>query len=431
MSKQYHIIVLVCILIMYIVFIPHHVEGQYQPKDREWSSCAEYLYHYPDYQAHQEPEDIAVNGCRWGTLVTFPNKIVAIATKVGSWERPEALFRSQDFIAMYKHPSYYQKPCVAYLADSRPSEQEKQIAIYALENLNEERYVEFAKHCYLLYKQHQLSAALFQLVLSFEFLRIHPLVVYYNRRSVQEFLKQVQTELGGDTPIGLQIENILSGDLSKAWKRKEESPYFNYHYALPFIETIHSADKEFKEYSQAWWKVIKAKPYTPPYFLMILDHPDCYFWAGIDGTKKDDAEGALADPRLSDDEKNLVIIAMHRLCTYDVLLRRACNQYRRGKLPLHLMEEMLRSQLPIPGNIPSSILYNYPLFILDYKKELVKLALDEFVALPTIPCGLKEMAKKIKQGQLATVREMEYMKGYREFRKTHFTLYETIEPQKK
>ncbi|MCG8340340.1 MAG: hypothetical protein MI674_03645 [Cytophagales bacterium] len=428
MSKQHNIRGAVCVLIMSMVSTPHHVEAKYQPEDRDWASWAEYLHHYPDYQEHQEPEDIAVNGCRWGTWVTFPNKIVAIATKVGPWERPEALFRSQDFIAMYKHPRYYQKHCLAYLADSRPSEQQKQIAIYALENLGEKRYVEFAKDCYILYKQQQLSAALFQLVLSFEFLRIHPLVAYYNRRSVQKFLRQVQAELGADTPIGWQIEKILSGELSKAWGHKEESPYFNYQYALPFIETMHRADKEFKEYLRVL-REVKAKPYTPPYFLMILDHPDYYFWAGVAEWEKDDAEGALADPRLRDDEKNWVIIAMHRLGMYGLLLRRVCSHYRWGRLPLHLMEEMLRSRFPTPDIL--STLYKYPLFILDYKEKLVQEALDELIALPTIPCGLKEMAKKIKKGKLATAQEMKYMEGYREFRKTHFTLYETIELRKR
>ena len=101
MSKQHKIRGAVCVLIMSMGSTPHHGEAKYQPEDRDWASWAEYLHHYPDYQEHQEPEDIAVNGCRWGTWVTFPNKIVAIATKVGPWERPEALFRSQDFIAMY------------------------------------------------------------------------------------------------------------------------------------------------------------------------------------------------------------------------------------------------------------------------------------------------------------------------------------------
>ncbi|WP_339044619.1 hypothetical protein [Cardinium endosymbiont of Tipula unca] len=36
------------------------------------------------------------------------------------------------------------------------------------------------------------------------------------------------------------------------------------------------------------------------------------------------------------------------------------------------------------------------------------------------------IARKVKNGTLATKEEMAYMEGYRTFRKTHFTLYETI-----
>ncbi|MCG8339722.1 MAG: hypothetical protein MI674_00385 [Cytophagales bacterium] len=225
---------------MSMVFTTHHVEATRKPDDneRDWVNWVQYLHRHLGYQGHKEPEDIAVNGCKWGTWVTFPNKIVAIATKVGPWKRPEELFRSLDFIAIYKHPRSYQEHCLAYLADSSPTEQQKQIVIYALECLWVEAYVDFAKACYQLYKQQLLSASLFQMVLSFEFLRIHPIVTKYKDRSVQTFLQQVQSELGPDTPIGLQIEKILSGKLSKAWEKKRESPYLHYKDKLPFVEII-------------------------------------------------------------------------------------------------------------------------------------------------------------------------------------------------
>ncbi|WP_165941948.1 hypothetical protein, partial [Cardinium endosymbiont of Culicoides punctatus] len=70
--------------------------------------------------------------------------------------------------------------------------------------------------------------------------------------------------------------------------------------------------------------------------------------------------------------------------------------------------------------------YKYPFFIIDYKDKEVQRALDKFISIPTIPEGLKEIAHKVKNGTLATKEEMAYMRGYREFRKTHFTFYETI-----
>ncbi len=58
---------------------------------------------------------------------------------------------------------------------------------------------------------------------------------------------------------------------------------------------------------------------------------------------------------------------------------------------------------------------------------LVKILFIKWIC-PTVPCGLKEVARKVKHGTLATKEEMAYMEGYRTFRKTHFTLYETVPP---
>ena len=71
----------------------------------------------------------------------------------------------------------------------------------------------------------------------------------------------------------------------------------------------------------------------------------------------------------------------------------------------------------------------YPFFILDYKDPTVQHALNELIKIPTIPCDLKQLIRKVKNGTLATKEEMAYMEGYRQFRKTHFTLYKTIRPR--
>jgi len=55
--------------------------------------------------------------------------------------------------------------------------------------------------------------------------------------------------------------------------------------------------------------------------------------------------------------------------------------------------------------------------------------IDAFIALPTVPGGWKEMARRFKKGTLLTKQDMKYLRGYQGFMKTHFTLYENI-PQK-
>lgn len=88
---------------------------------------------------------------------------------------------------------------------------------------------------------------------------------------------------------------------------------------------------------------------------------------------------------------------------------------------MHHLEEFLKCKFKGP--------FKYPFFILGYKRKDVQSALDKFIAEPTIPEGLKALARKVKQGTLATKEEMSCMEGYATFRKKHFTLYETIVPR--
>jgi hypothetical protein len=162
-------VALICLLTSAMVAQPVEVHDQ---DDRDWANWAHYLCEYPDYRKHQEPQDIATNGCKWGTWVTFPNKIDAIVAKIGDWKDPSALFNSLDFVAIYKHPDHYHKHYLAYLGDDKYPECQKKIVIYALENMY--RYLSFAKSCYELYQQQKLSEDLFQTVLGFGLLRIHP-----------------------------------------------------------------------------------------------------------------------------------------------------------------------------------------------------------------------------------------------------------------
>ncbi|AWN81998.1 hypothetical protein [Candidatus Cardinium hertigii] len=406
---------------MSILFPIYHAIGR-----EDFINWRDYLCHCPDYKKHQEPVDIAVNGCKWGTCIHFSNKVLAIEAKVGSWKEPEDLFQSQDFAAIYNHPCYYWKNAIAYLSDSNHSEKQKKIAIYGLEKLGEDHYLSFAKACYKLYKQKLFSDSLFQMVLCFEFLRIHPLVIGYQNGAIESFLKRVQLEIGTTTPIALQIKRILSGELLKEWKKKGLSTYYNYRYPIPIPEIIHKANREQKRLRPDFYGGSMPHPNYIPDFLMILDHPDYYYETGIEGSK-DDAIGFITDASHNEEEKRLVVFAMHQLSpeAYAHFIRSVCGAYYWGHVSVRLMEDLLHC------NRSCSTRFKYPFFILDYRKECVQCALDEFIALPTLPCGLKEMAKKIKTGKLATPEEIVYMEGYRKFRETHFTLYETIPPRKR
>lgn len=425
---------LICLLIGAIISQPINV---YSQDDGDWANWAHYLDRYPDYRKHQEPQDIKTNGCKWGTWVTFPNKIDAIAAKVGDWEDPTALFNSLDFVAIYKHPDHYYEHCLAYLNDPEHLEHQKQIVIYALENMYD--YLSFAKSCYKLYQQQKLSEDLFQLVLGFELLYTHPLVVPGEDTSREKrthlFLQQVHTELGSHTPIGQYIETIVSGKRAQAWARKGPSPHLHYKDPLPVIEIIREARKELSAYESNWFQTQEVA-YSPPYFLMLIEHINSYVFLG--NPDNNQVLKFLANPHASNEEKRLLIFAMYRLGhypsdqlnskhawnAYRELLTKAYLYYRAGNFPLALLEDLLYSPLPLGSYHP-----RYPFCMLQYNSLAIHEWLDAFLALPTVPCGWKEMARKFKKGTLITKNEMMYLKGYQKFMQAHFTLYENIPPK--
>ena len=173
-------------------------------------------------------------------------------------------------------------------------------------------------------------------------------------------------------------------------------------------------------------------PEYPPYFLIVLDHPSDYYpihFGPFSGSNYNNwgvrnGIGVLQDPDISDEEKSLAIFGMSQLYSdcYAELILYACDWYKQGLLTVQHLYQLFVCDFPT--------FYKYPFFILDYKNEYVQVALDEFIGLPMIPCGLREIAKKVKEGKLATKKEMDYMEGYRTFRKTYFTLYESIPSSK-
>lgn len=92
-----------------------------------WENCAHYFSTFPKYENYKEPLDLTQHGCNWGAWITFSNKIIAIEIKAGPWEKPEELFRSKEFLAMYKHPTYYQEAILDFLAESAPTDVQKKL----------------------------------------------------------------------------------------------------------------------------------------------------------------------------------------------------------------------------------------------------------------------------------------------------------------
>lgn len=293
----------------------------------------------------------------------------------------------------------------------------------------------FLEKCFYLYKQKKLSTTLFETVLTLKFLHPYKYLVVKTKNDdrFRALLEQVCNEATLTLSLRATITKIISGELpdtAHVTDNKHET-YRNPFYLKNIFQQI---EEEHKNYSYD-----KEPPYNPdyiPYFLMILDHPCYYLYQGnstllqshecLYAIEKYWAIFAMGQIGISYTEQYVYDSSTSVYNFYSDLIRSACSDYQYctgPNMPIYLMEDVLHCRFPAP--------FKYPFFILDYKDKELQNALDEFIAIPTIPCGLKAMARKIKKGKLATRQEMADMEGYRKFRQTHFTLYETILPHKR
>ncbi|HLP35182.1 MAG TPA: hypothetical protein VK133_04315 [Amoebophilaceae bacterium] len=409
--------------------IPLTLRATHPEKQQSVLNWVSYLKTLPDYRKYTLPVDISTEGCKAGIWVTFAQKIEAIEAKVGAWKKPEDLLASKDFLVMYKHPAFYWQQAIDYISNPAYTEQQKKVALYALELLDIEQYIKCIETCCKLYTQNKLSTSLLQTVVCFEFLRYHPIVYLYKTAPVVRCLENVCAMANVPPALVVKINRILSGEIRATWVKKgdprmnEPSCLHDYNYPFKLSDIMVRAQQEFVRYIQNvdWEDPSDADTLSD--FIVVFDHPMYYTSIGIEGTE-DSAHQFITKHQFSESERRLAIFAMHQLHAqpYAGLFRDACAMYRTGVISPQMIEDLFKCFYPIRYNL------QYPFFILDYKNPYLQCALDELIAIPTIPCGLKEMARKVKKGTLATKEEIAYMEGYRTFRKTHFTLYETIPP---
>ncbi|MBX9890138.1 MAG: hypothetical protein K2X94_02630 [Amoebophilaceae bacterium] len=383
-----------------------------------------------NYATYIPPVDITKNGCKAGKLVTFPQKIEAIACKVGDWKDPKVLLTSKDFLVMYKHSDYYWEESMAYLANPSYTEEHKKLAIYAMEFLDIDKYLTYLDRAYQLYTTGKLSASLLSTVICFDFLHYHRIVLSQNHRfygqKIAVCLEKIMANPALPNEIALKIKKIVSGELLALWKKEPDQDGYNvYNHPFKFSKIIGEAEQELLAYYNGGFCDAFPNGDNLSDFIIILDHPSYYTSIGIEGTE-DSANLFISMPRFSLEQRRLAIFAMHRLdvSAYAEFIRNVCSSYRGGNISPQMIEDLLCCFYDT-----GSSRLKYSFSIIDYKHPDLQRALDRLIEIPTLPCGLKTLARKVKNGTLATKEEMAYMEGYRQFRKTHFTLYETIPPR--
>ncbi|WP_243018655.1 MULTISPECIES: hypothetical protein [Candidatus Cardinium] len=415
-------------------------------------SWAAYLHHHPGYKPYHPVTNIKKHGCNWGTWVTFPQKIEAIQARVGHIGTPLELCRSKDFLVIYKHPRYYEEAFFNYIVDKRYTLEQKKIAAYAM---SKHSYTYWERFCQL-YKKKEIELPLLELMLAIHitnsFNDCHFKIIPTKKiKRVAPALERIQNNIPKDSSLHNHLKSILvDNQLPKLWDKYRidySGDISRFYYTDYYTENFLFYDILTDAVKEADY-VINGEPGSSPfhldrypYFLMVMEHPETYYPAHCelgprnqreqDKSKKyTDGIDVLRYKGYTDEEKSMAIFGMSQLGVtdsressgyYAFMIDHAIEWYKLGNLSVHHLLELFICNFPT--------FYKYPFFILDYKEEAIQKALNKFIAEPTIPEGIKEVARKVKNGTLATKEEMDYMQGYRTFRKTHFTLYETIVPR--
>ena len=440
-----YIKVIIILLVMLKTKLPLHatMHRVHHPSNRgyiDWPSWAIYLHQHPGYKGYQPPNNITKNGCQWGTWVTFAQKIQAIQAHVGDFKHPSALLHSKDFLVMYKHPLYYREAILDYLIGKNYNLMQKKIAIYASPPCG------LCEVSYQLYQEKKIDLSLLELIFAINlgnFIAVHAVGNFYENivktlhPATCKLLEKISKEIPTNTVLYKDVIAVLNNHFPETWynhlllSQPITASHEYYQAPFPFYDSITDAVRD-KKYWEKWTITpdITLGLENIPYFLMIMEHPQYYYPVHV-GPFSDSNNGIrlLRSQDYADQEKTMAIFGMSQLgilspyessIYYAFFLENACEWYKKGNLTTEHLYQLFQFDF--------QTFYKYPFFIIDYKEKAVQKALDKFIATPTIPCGLKEMARKVKNGTLATKEEMAYMEGYRQFRKKHFTLYETIRP---
>lgn len=352
-NYMHHKIYSITILaICWIAILCHPLQSKVTSIDNQyadWNNSMTYLYKHPGYSSYEPVADIKKYGCNWGTWVTFPQKIEAIQAQVGKIRTTLDLLRSKDFLAMYKHPTYYVEAFLDYIADDRYTLSQKKIAIYATVHCPSICW----KRVYELYEKKKIDLDTLALVLRIGItnnwypLCFSPEVKGYRPYgSYILWLQNLVQNLPNDSDFSKELAGIFSkGELPNAWREYAihlhrsceghiviDHPSHNYYVQrFPFYATLSDAVTDIHYLpGYSFNDSNKLLDFDrDPYFLMAMEHPADYYPVDLaklkstpfnpNGTQepslKEYANGInlLCDKCYTDEEKSMAIFAMSQL----------------------------------------------------------------------------------------------------------------------
>ncbi|MCD6063260.1 MAG: hypothetical protein K0R82_1171 [Flavipsychrobacter sp.] len=153
------------------------------------------------------------------TTASFPEKIAIIEQDVSNLEETGDLDYSSTYVEIFDSPEEYYSSALDFIADPARSLQQKQIAAYAMSNIELNKYVALANTAYQAFKAGTAAEDLLAQLVYYQYPSpSNKIVVNYKDPEVVKLLSTIKTEGKVSADFQKTIDEILSGKLLQLHK---------------------------------------------------------------------------------------------------------------------------------------------------------------------------------------------------------------------
>ncbi|TSJ81358.1 hypothetical protein [Cardinium endosymbiont of Dermatophagoides farinae] len=210
----------------------------------------------------------------WPQRLFLEEKLTLILQEVGHFKTILELFKSKDFVIMYRYPKSYLPYVLKLLENPAVKSELKAIAIYAMEQLEIAGYLTLLNSAWESYQKKELDRELLERILYYELAGEHPIVKHYADPNVSHLLETIWRASNGTSKT--QLGKIISGEIWKLWQQKKVGASFQWgKKPFPFIATLDQVLSKvkvgFTKDSENGEGVLWCEP-----FMLLYEHPTYY-----------------------------------------------------------------------------------------------------------------------------------------------------------
>lgn len=147
-------------------------------------------------------------------LMSYKETIDTINRKVVDLTTASDLYNIDEFILIYENSSLYSDDGLRFISDSINDTQKKQIAVYSMQNLPDNLYINFCNEIADLFIKGLVTEKVFQTAVFNSLNERYKIIKNYKDETVVSFLSTIKS-FSNNEDMRNRIDNLLSG---KTWK---------------------------------------------------------------------------------------------------------------------------------------------------------------------------------------------------------------------